>query len=374
MFGAIELRQRRAALIDDAGAILTTASTEGRALTPEDRERFDRMHADADAMGEDITRIERQEQQARDLATTANARQDVRRDLNLGPAGPSNDEAVNAALVGAARRQWMRFGLAGMSAEQRAVANFADSATMQAAIEALPPEQRIAQTVTTGGGGYLIEQEWMQEIDVAMLKYGNMREACRVITTATGALIPYPTLNDTGNAGRLLAINQPITNVALAYGVVNMQAYKYSSDSILVPSELAQDSAFDIDGHVRDQLAIRLGRITNTHFATGTGSGQPQGITVGAADSGVDLDISGGQTYANWVAFEHSIDPDYRLGAGFIMHDTVLENAKAVLDGNSRPSRCIPTARPSRNGSSEFRRPITCRAFPMVPIARLRSS
>jgi HK97 family phage major capsid protein len=43
-----------------------------------------------------------------------------------------------------------------------------------------------------------------------------------------------------------------------------------------VPIELLQDSNADIEAFVdQSRLVTRLGRITNTHFTTGTGSGQP---------------------------------------------------------------------------------------------------
>jgi HK97 family phage major capsid protein len=58
-----------------------------------------------------------------------------------------------------------------------------------------------------------------------------------------------------------------------------MNAYKFSSKIVAVPFELLQDSELDIEATVRELLAERLARVTNTYFTTGTGApAQPRGI------------------------------------------------------------------------------------------------
>jgi HK97 family phage major capsid protein len=112
-----------------------------------------------------------------------------------------------------------------------------------------------------------------------------MRAVAEVIRTAAGNTINYPTSDGTAETGELLAQNATAAALDLSFGVKAIGAYKYSSKSVAVPIELLQDSAVDIEAFVTKRLVTRLGRITNTHFTTGTGSGQPNGI-VTAAGSG----------------------------------------------------------------------------------------
>src|SRR5690606_41646081 len=56
---ARELRERRANLFQQADEILTRARQEGRELTGEGREQFDRFHAEIDRLGAQAPRIER---------------------------------------------------------------------------------------------------------------------------------------------------------------------------------------------------------------------------------------------------------------------------------------------------------------------------
>ena len=85
-------------------------------------------------------------------------------------------------------------------------------------------------------------------------------------------------------------------------------------------------------------IGTRIGRITNAHFTTGTGSGQPRGVVTDAS-SGV-VAAAGNTTaitYANLVALEHSLDPGYRRGAEFMFHDSTLKAIKQLLDTTGRP-------------------------------------
>ncbi len=331
---SVEMRQERAAVIEQAGEILVTAEGEDRDMTPEELQKWEGLHADADATMVRIQRIETQETRDRELADTADARRQVTGVRN----GPSEDEAENEELRTRAYRSWLRFGPGGLTEEERAVEGILTPKQARALVDA-GLSLRAAQTVTTTGGGHLIPRAFQTELDVALLAFGGMRSAGRIVPTSDGATLDWPTVDDTGVSGRLLAINTAVTNTAIVYGTVPFEAYKYSSDSILVPVELAQDSAFDLDGHINEMLATRLGRITNLHFTTGDGTAKPNGLVTAATDSTVDFDLSSGFSYANWLATEHSIDPAYRVSptCGWMMHDTTLKGAKSLLDSNGRP-------------------------------------
>lgn len=328
---SIELRRKRAALIEKAGALLTRAHEDDqRNLTEEEQREFDGLHTEADELLVQIEREEKQEQRQRELGESLRERgENTGRD--------PEQVAATDAEERAAFNAWLRGGFADMTEEQRSQYQ-ARVAAADPLLTREHPELR-AQTVTTTAGGYLIPQGFSNELDQAMLAYGGMREAARVVTTASGNTLDWPTVNDTGNTGRLLGINTQATTTDVTYGQVQFGAYKYSSDAVLVPVELSQDSAFDMTGHVRDLLAERLGRITNSHFTTGTGTGQPNGVVTAATDSTYVYDISNGLSFTNMVNLEHSVDPAYRRmpGCGWMMHDDALALVKLVVDSNGRP-------------------------------------
>lgn len=340
---SIELKQERAAIVREMRTIISTAEEENRGLTSEEFEKWQKLDADADALGERIGMYERQESLDRELTESRDITRDVAR---AGLDGPSTDPEENDALSLRAFEVFLRAGESGVRAlpeEMRNSLRRPESRVLADCFNALPPEVR-AQTVTTTGGGYLIPRAYQKELDVAMLAYGGMRQSARIVTTADGATLDWPTVNDTAQTGELLGINTQVNEQAITYGTVPFEAYKYSSKAVLVPVELMQDAFFDMNGHVRGILAERLGRITNTHTTTGDGSSKPNGIVTAAANSNITLKLDDLASAANGylVALDlietvHTIDPAYRAGARWMFHDSTLKAFKKIMDTDKRP-------------------------------------
>lgn len=188
-------------------------------------------------------------------------------------------------------------------------------------------------------GGYTVQTEVAEELIRAMKAYGGMYDVATQFSTSQGNPMNWPTSDDTSNTGELIAENTTATALDPAFGTVGLNTYKFSSKIVAVPFELLQDSEIDIEGLVRELLAERLGRITNTFFTTGTGTAQPRGIVTGAT-----LGKTGttGQTlsviYDDLVDMEHSIDPAYRkLGCGWMMNDASLKVIRKIKDSQNRP-------------------------------------
>ena len=71
------------------------------------------------------------------------------------------------------------------------------------------------------------------------------------------------------------------TNTPPSFGQVIFRAYKATSDFILVPTELLEDSAFNLSEWLGEALGIRIGRLQADKFTTGTGAAEPTGIATG---------------------------------------------------------------------------------------------
>lgn len=194
------------------------------------------------------------------------------------------------------------------------------------------------QTVTTTAGGYLIPIGFSGELEKARLQFGGMLQAARILRTASGNQIEWPTTNDTGNTGELLSINTAAAEQAVVIGQKVLNAFKFSSKGVTVPTELLQDSAFNLASEIGMMLGERLGRIQNTYYTTGSGSSQPQGLI--AASNGATV----GKTAASATALDpdeildliHSVDPAYRSAGRFMFHDNTLLVLRKLKDGEGR--------------------------------------
>mgnify|MGYP005823682117 CR=1 FL=1 len=196
---------------------------------------------------------------------------------------------------------------------------------------ALRREEVRAQSVgTTTAGGNFVADEAMAAVDLALLAFGGMRQVSTIMTTASGADLPIPTSDDTSNTGAILSENLEDSEQDITMGQVVLQSYKYTSKIVRVSVEFLQDSNVQVAGFVGSRLGERLGRITNTHFTTGTGSSQPNGIVTAATASGVTTASNTALTFSEILQLKHSVDIAYRGTAGFMCHDTVLRYMKEL--------------------------------------------
>lgn len=197
-------------------------------------------------------------------------------------------------------------------------------------------------TTTNSEGGFTVAQDWATTVLDALKSYGGMRAVSTVIQTSGVGQLNYPTSDGTAEVGEIIGENTTATGADIVFGTKSLVAYKYSSKIVAVPFELLQDSNVDIEAFVRQRLATRLGRITNTHFTTGTGSSQPTGI-ITAATTGVTAANSTSQvtavTYDSLVQLQHSVDPSYREGGNcrFMFNDNTLMKIRQIKDENGRP-------------------------------------
>ena len=196
-----------------------------------------------------------------------------------------------------------------------------------------------AMSTTTGSeGGFTVPTEIATMVIDALKTFGGMRSVANIIRSSAGNDWQYPASDGTSEVGEIVGQNAAATGQDITFSQVPLVTYKYSSKKIALPWELVQDSVIDIVAFVVNRLATRLGRITNTHFTVGTGSGQPFGIVARASSGKVGTT---GQTttviYDDIVDLQHSIDPAYRKNGKFMMNDASVKVLRKIKDSQNRP-------------------------------------
>lgn len=309
---ALQLKEKRAGVWSQMTSILDTAEAENRDLTAEERSAYDAAEAELDTISGDLERVERHATRGFDAPASTPETPEHR---VSGDAEAEYREAFNA---------YLKRGMAELDGDQRQILRkgfVGDSETRAQAVG------------TASAGGYTVPQGFRAQIIERMKDYGAVRNVATVITTETGAALPWPTNDDTGNVGALLAENTQVTEQDLTLGTAQLDAYKYTSKLTRVSLELIQDSAFDIEAFVVRKHGERLGRITNQHYTTGTGSSQPNGIVTGAT-SGVTAASGTAITADELLDLVHSVDPAYRARGQFMLSDTALKAVRKLKDSN----------------------------------------
>ena len=301
----IELRGQRAELIKQATAIVDAAQAEGRSLNAEEKSKFDAMEADARSIKDQIDTLERAADLKKELAANAEARQ----------------AAPKASKKGAFAK-YLRNGMGALNAEERALM-----------VEMRGTDTQIVGTDSLGG--FLVPQDFSDELDIATLFTGEVERVSKKLNTAGGALLDYPTVNDTATDANLISEAAAVTVQDMTFANKQLSAYNYASQ-VRVSMQLLQDNAFDLNSFLAESMGERIARASNAALTSGTGSSQPQGIVTGSA-LGKTAAGATAITESDLLDLIYSIDPSYRNkpSFGLMMHDNIASAIRALGFGSA---------------------------------------
>ena len=331
------LREKLAHVAADIQAIVSLAQKENnRGLSAEERETFDRLADEHTAIEADIQRAEKSGTLMANLAEPASGPkiveanlEQIQDELRLSPAEKRlRDKDPHERAFA----KYLRGGVSALDADERRVMQFVPGTRIQN-----------AQTETTTGGGYVIPTGFSGLLEEAKKWFGGIAGVVDKFITDSGNPWPWPTVNDTVNKGRILGLNTQVTETDLVFNQVTFNAYIGSSDLVLVPLALLEDSYFDLNALVARLLGVRLGRLYNWKCTTGSGTAEPTGIVTAAVAAGSVTQFPTGETtglaYTDLVNIEHTVDPSYRFNPStyWMFSDAVLKVIKKLVDGNGRP-------------------------------------
>ncbi|WP_288985792.1 phage major capsid protein [uncultured Pseudoalteromonas sp.] len=301
---------------------LVTDHPKDEAWSDDKQKKYDDLVNKIDALDGDLDR----QQKVFDLQ--AKSKQTIQDRADQG--GISTDEAEHQIhQEKAAYASWLRGGMSALNEDQRS------------AVQARINSPKNAMSTGQGSeGGYLTADEIAPGISQALKAYGGMRELATVVPTATGSTIPWPTANATAEQGEWLAENTQAGDEDTTFGVRNIETHMISSKVITVPFQLLQDTQFNLEGYINEQIGMRIGRTSEDAFINGTGTSMPHGILTDTTAGKVGVS---GQTSIitldDLIDLEHSVDPAYRRSAqcGFMMNDSTIKVVKKLKDTQGRP-------------------------------------
>lgn len=393
MSRAKELCEKRALAAAKMTEILQAVAKAGTGMTPEQRSAFDAADADQKKCKEELDLIKRSEEldaELRGAGPNNNAQIQPQGDRGFKDAEERNKrykEAFFRALSlprgcglkpnGTEDKQnrggedsprgmlWMgERGLNHRKVLDECLKDWAEHRDQEAGTQSLTYTQGAA-------GGYFVPAGFVYDVEIATKYFCPMADGSviRIMQTATGNVLPYPTNNDTNEAWTIIGEAAPVSDNGqnpnystvgsapganpgnVAAGVINFGAWKGTTGLIRVSLELLQDSAFDLEDFLKNAFAVRLGRGYEYYLTRGTGVNQPNGILTAVVASGQPATVAAGSNpndgsgasgavsigTQDLVSLEHSIDPSYRRGAKFLMHDGTLKIIKNLLDKYGRP-------------------------------------
>ena len=307
------LRDRRLNVWEQAKGIAERAADEKRNMNGEEERQWDELNAELTKLDERIQSILKGEQRAKDA-------EDAMDRL----AGKPVDKRVAGGDEPA-----INYGQ-----ELRKLAN----GEIRGIDLPLPRgvEQRTLLDTNVPLPTSFVGQIYRYLIDTSTIRQANPR----VFTTSSGEslVVPrataYGTAKWTAEGGTLSASDPTVSSVTLS-------AYKVGV-LVQISHELLADEGFDVEGFVASQAGMLIGVAVDTAYVAGTGTTQPTGFA-GAATAALTaatgtgsttgLPTSGSVTGADvLVELYHSIIPQYRPRASWIMHDSTVKVVRKLKD------------------------------------------
>lgn len=301
-----KVSEEAGSIYDKMSRIYADAKSENREVTAEESGRFDELNIKHNG-------LLKKEEQLKALANKNFSKVESIEKIAEATGKSVSKIEDEQAMQRQCLKSYLLVGFNGMSNEERAFVTRDQSST------------------TNSEGGYTVDQTMGSRIIESMANFGGMRSVASILTTSKGEQINYPTNDDTAQAGAWLAENAAASQADLVFGTIALNAWTLSSKYIPVSSQLLQDSSFDIEQYVVDQLAKRLGRGSNLAYTTGNGSSKPTGITttslVGKAAAAITA-----TTFSEMLDLKYSVDRDYRTNGSWMFNDnTALAMKKIAL-------------------------------------------
>lgn len=181
-------------------------------------------------------------------------------------------------------------------------------------------------------GGYIVPQQFSNELERMRKWYAQMTNYCRVLddTQMGGGTLEWPCLDDTSVTGNInTAANQAAGRTVsdLTFGHLTFGDWLVDSNIIKVSRSLIQDERVNLlQDELANILAERIGRKSNAVWTNGTGTNEPYGLTGSGISTALTSASATALTKAELVRAQATIDYAYQQSpnTGWMMHQTVL--------------------------------------------------
>jgi HK97 family phage major capsid protein len=289
----MNLSEQRAKLVHDWRAILDKAESESRALTTDEKSQVEKIEQDIDALKATIEA--RAKFEAVDRAIVPES-QRAEKAVKETPAGDYRTAFWNA----------MRSGVA-------------------------TPELRDHKVGTDSLGGFLVPDEFRNELIMALNEQNIIRGLATTFTTQSGVMtIP---VNSAHGSASWKAEEAAYATSDETFAEVTLNAYKGTA-LIKLTEELLNDSAFPMESFVAQEFGRRLGKLEEEAFVNGDGSSKPTGI-VGGATVGKTAAATNAITADELADLYHALGRAYRSKATWVMGDSTVKLIRKLKTGVS---------------------------------------
>lgn len=297
----IEMREKRAKLWNTMEGFLDTHRNDKGVLSAADDTTYSAMEQDLNDLSNEIRRMERRD------AMEAELNKPVGKPLTQTPESSGMTEAKSSRASNAYKEDFGRH------------------------LRGKAPIHNVLSESVDADGGYLVPEEFENQIIVGLDEANVIRSLAKVITTHHDRKIPIAVGHSTAT---WTAENAAFTESNPTFGQKQIDAFKLT-DLIRVSVELLQDAAFPLEQYIANEFARAFGIAEEQAFCVGTGVNQPTGIfTASGGAVGVTSASATAITVDEIISLVYALKSPYRRNAKFLMNDATVSLLRKLKDNN----------------------------------------
>ncbi len=313
MANIIEMKAKRAVLVDEARVVLDQADKRGDGLTAEEQQKYDTIMAEVDKQGERIKREEHQAQLETEMKAVS------------GPTAPPepNDTPKPASMYA--------------TEEYRNAFN----SFLRTGNAAIPQIQAALQTDSNTAGGFIVAPEkFVAQLIMGIDDLVFIRGLATVIQNADAASLGIPAMDgDMDDADWTSEIATGNLDTGLSFKKRELKPYPLAKQA-KVSNKLLRAAAIDVEALIRDRLAYKFAVTQEKAFLTGDGVEKPLGVFT-ASPQGISTarDVSTGNTATTigadgLIEAKYALKAQYRKLAQWIFHRDAIKMIRKLKDAN----------------------------------------
>ncbi|HMG30687.1 MAG TPA: phage major capsid protein [Jiangellaceae bacterium] len=251
------LRERRAAVWEQAKGLADKAAEENRAFSGEEESQWQTLNAELDALDKRIKAVLDGETRAKDTEESFQR-------LVGKPVERAASQSGDGGDVAKELRSWLRGESRSRFYEVRPTSPG-------------PISYRALSKLTTGAGGNTVPTSFYDRLMAHLVEVSAILQAgATVLRTDSGEQLQVP--KTTGHSTAVLTAEAASLSASdPAFGQATLGAYKYGV-LIQVSRELIDDTGVDLEGYLAMQAGRALGNAFGADAITGNGSAKPTGI------------------------------------------------------------------------------------------------
>jgi HK97 family phage major capsid protein len=341
---SLEMRERAGKLIHEARKINDLATGEKRALTAEERTRFDALSAEAEGLIEDAGRDERLETLSGQGGQGGQGGNRLQLGEEAGVLENGTVKPSNKYLQALARRR-ERAGQAepgrASAAYHQAFMNFLANGELRQTVR--QPQGALQIDLDTAGGFIATSERMLAGILAAVDDAVPFRGLATGFTAAPGETLGQVTLDtdladDEWGAGELTEASD---SADVAFGKREFKPRDIKRRVVKISKALIQAQTIDVEAFVQERRAVALGRTLEQAYMTGNGAEQPLGIfTASALGINTDRDVNTGNatgfTADGLITIQGTLKPQYEAAARWLFHRDAVTAIRKLKDGNGQ--------------------------------------